>query len=204
MFEPAALSLARFLAAKPDDNQNSAPRVLKLLFQVNYSGTMADLDQRLRVLDQLLADPSLQSAAKQALDAMLKAGNFDIPYHLEFGGHSRCWGWHPPNEEAIRRWYAEAFARLEALTVGEQADWYRSALAKHFRGLWRLKWGIPDVLEALFHRLSAQEFWTEGWLATQEMLRSQEEKGNDTSRLQTLADDLAPRTLEHHPLIWNH
>ncbi|WP_068436994.1 hypothetical protein [Magnetospirillum sp. XM-1] len=201
MFEQAALALARFLSVKPDD-KNAALRALKLLFQVNYSGTMADLDQRLRVLDQLLADPSQEASARQALDAMLKAGNFDIPYHLEFGGHSRCWGWRPPNDDAIRGWYAEAFARLEAVAAGGQADWCRSALARHFRGLWRLKWGIPDLLEPLCRRLSAQEFWAEGWLATQKVLRYQEEKGGDMSRLQQLADDLAPHTLEERVLAY--
>jgi hypothetical protein len=201
MFEQAGLALARFLSVKPDD-KNAAHRGLRLLFQVNYSGTMADLDQRLRILDQLQADPSLKAAGREALDAMLKAGNFDIPHHLEFGGHSRCWGWHPPNEDAIRRWYAEAFLRLEAVAASGQADWCRSALAKHFRSLWRLKSGIPDLLGTLCRRLSAQEFWAEGWLATQEVLRTQKENGDDTSRLQTLANDLAPRTLEERVLAY--
>lgn len=203
LFEPSALALARFLAARPDnDNQNTAIRALTLLFQVNYSGTMADLDQRLRVLDQLLADPALHSAARHALDAMLKASRFDVPQRLEFGGRSRSWGWYPGSDENLRRWYAEAFARLEAQTTAEPDDWGRTVLANHFRDLWRLGWGIPEMLEALCRRLFQRQFWPEGWIAIRNILRQPGEKGGDLARLQALADDVAPRTLEHHVLAW--
>lgn len=202
LFEAASLALARFLTARPDDSQNSAIRALKLLFQVNYSGTMANLNQRLRVVDQLLADPSLRAAGKEALDAMLKAGHFDIPQHLEFGVRSRTWGWFPGSDENIHRWFKEGIERIEGQIAGDQEDCYRSILASHFRGLWRLSRGIPDLLEALFQRLSANGFWADGWLAIQKVLRNPGENCGDLERLRTLADKLAPSTLEEHVLAW--
>lgn len=199
LFDRAVTGLAQLIPSErvDDNNHDSAANTLKRLFQINYSCTMAPMEQRLSALDRLLSDPAITRAACLALDAMLKAQHFDIAHDLQFGGRSRTYGWWPGSDEAITQWFAAALARTEAMDHGENRMAVRSILAHKFFELWQARKSVQSVLGDFWARLSEREYWPEGWVAVRRAGRLLAKKGKaPPAILAALAEKLAPSTLE--------
>jgi hypothetical protein len=200
-FERAALLLARFVAAEPPDyrDDNSRGRFLNL-FQLYLSGTHASIDQRLRIVDALISSENARSVSSglDALDALLEAWHFSSTYGFAFGARPRNYGWHPRTYEEVASWYRAAITRARqlALSEGPIADNARTILSKNFRGLWS-KASMIDELDAMARALSAQKYWSEGWIAVRNTIRFDAADMNPehARRLRALEEILRPNNL---------
>lgn len=196
LFERAAFAIAQFVPFDGENgNHDSARNTLKRLFQVFYSGTRADMDLRLALLDRLVA-LGMDEAAHHALGGMLKAWNFSTATSMDFGGRSRSYGWEPGTEENLRRWWMAALNRAEALAHSGGPAWARPLLVQHFRELWCQGKGIPEHLTDLFLRLSAEAYWPEAWASVRLLLRDRDESEAEDPALNALEAALAPKNLE--------
>ena len=201
LFERCVLALAEFTA----EGTASATRDLGCLFQIHYSGTNANMELRLKVLDRLL-DASTNShkrAGSLALNGMLKARGFDFPHHSDFGGRPRDGkGWWPGDAEAIRRWYAEALRRVEALALSENGAWARSLLTQHFANLWEVGRGVPEILEEMLPRISGVDYWPDAWITVRRSMRFIPKENRPPDQLSVLAERLAPTTQEQWAMAY--
>jgi len=201
LFPRAARLLARFVMAEPQNHRiHTARGQFRNLFQLYLSGTHATVDERLRVIDSLLAsqDPASGMCALEALDAMLEAWHFSSSYSFDFGARPRDFGWHPKSRDDMVRWYRKAVGYTRRLALsnscfGERA---RSILASHFRGIWT-NVGVIDELESTAHALAAHGFWMEGWIAVGKTIRFDAKKmlPEYATRLRALAERLRPNDL---------
>ncbi|TNJ38256.1 hypothetical protein FGF66_09685 [Chlorobaculum thiosulfatiphilum] len=171
MFKPAALLLARFVAAEPDGfNNNSARSVFTELFQLYLSGTQATPEQRRQVIKELgLSDePGFRRCASLALDAHLNAYHFSSVNSFDFGARSRDWGWSPKIDKDAWDWYEAAI--LLAIELEQYLDDAREILARHVRELWIIQ-PCQDVLDKAASTLATDRPWLEGWMAFKATLR---------------------------------
>lgn len=208
LFERAAMTLARFLAAEPLENAaNSVKDGFLSLFNVYCSGTHATIEQRLSVIRNLLsADGRMADCGLLALDRLLQTRPFGIRQSTRFGAHPRDYGTALVGDDAVRAWYGTILNAVAAFA----ADFpnHRAAiaacLAGHFSELWR--WSlVHDQLEEVMLSLAGNAFWRQGWAA----VRNTMEKGYrkeaplpEPSRVRSLEARLRPRILTDRARAW--
>lgn len=208
LFERAAMTLARFLAAEPPENAaNSIKDSFLSLFNFAYSGTHALIEQRLTVIRHLLsADGRMADCGLLALDRLLQTRLNGLRESARFGAHPRNYGFALAGDDAIRFWYGSI---LDAVTEFATAFPNRRAavaecLARHFSGLWR--WGlVRDRLEQVMLFLTGDTFWWQGWIAvrnTMERRNKRQAPLPEPIRLRSLEARLRPKTLTDRARAW--
>lgn len=202
-FEKAAVLLARFVTPEQTSEVDASARGLFMeLFHLYLSGTHASIEQRLRVIDTLLKDENATSQARglEAIDALLEAWQFISSHHFEFGARPRNYGWRPKTNAEVIEWYRTSlsYAQHLALLNSPLRDKVRLILAKQFRNLWT-RAGIIDELESMAHKLGAQDFWSEGWIAARSTIEFDRDKllPEHLARLRALEEALRPNELIH-------
>ena len=184
----------------PDERHSSSRDVLASLFQLYLSGTHASPEERVEVIEKLVATGSErhQELALTALNSALEAWHFSSHYDFSFGARPRDFGYHPRVQADVVHWYRSFIGCCVGLATSDQpvADKARSLLAAQFRGLW-VKAGMFAELEDAASRLQGVGSWTEGWVAVRETLNFDSERldPDSLSRLRRLGDFLQPRTL---------
>ena len=196
LFDRAALSLAKFMAAEPQgQNHNSARHTFEELFHIYLSGTQAVPEQRRQLVRALCtsADPGFRPAGRLALEALLKTGHFSSTSDHDFGARPRDYGWLPKTLGDTWSWYSEAVALL--LEVAPQVPDAKAILARHFRGLWAFP-ACHDVLEAASIQF-AEDGWLDGWIAARTAKQFAREGMPEemTARLEGVIERLAPKDL---------
>ncbi|MFA5073719.1 MAG: hypothetical protein WC539_07465 [Nitrospirota bacterium] len=201
-FQRAATLLARFVLVEPQNYQNSSARGHFLnLFQLCLSGTHANIELRLRVVDSLISSGNERSITLglDALDALLEAWHFSSSYSFDFGARSRNYGWHPSTHDDVIAWFRAVITYAERLALSDLSfsEKVRSILAKNFRGLWS-KAAVIDELESLANALSSQRYWSEGWIAVRNTIRFDADcmKLEYSIRLRALEERLRPLDLQ--------
>lgn len=172
-FSRAALLLAKYAAVEPANyNYNSAKNHFIELFHLYLSGTHALIDERLRVVQQLLApeNPALNAVGLDALNAMLEVMHFSLSHEVSFGARPRDYGWQP-EAGAHSAWFREVISFLKSTSASESryTPIIKTMLAQHFRGLWTHA-GICTDLEELARSFFAQDGWADGWLAIRQTI----------------------------------
>jgi hypothetical protein len=175
LFDRSAALLIAFAIAEEDDNRRTdMAEPLTSLFHLYLSGTHASIEQRLQVVKTLLQsnDPKRRGLGIKALSAVLEAWHFRSSYSFDFGAHSRDHGYWPRSRAEVKHWFSSALNLVEmmACSDGPAAAEVRAILAQKFRGLWT-KAGMYDELERVCQRISAKQYWREGWIAIRETLR---------------------------------
>ncbi len=204
-FDRAAIMLAKLVIAEPNgSNYNSARNSFKSLFQLRFSGTHANVEQRLRVVEKLLINDNStsQELAMETLNTLLIvariAAHFSGSSDYSFGARSRNYGWQPSNPTEFIHWYWEVimFCQNLALSDALHSTRVRSILAVQFRWLW-IKTGMYDELEAMAMVLNEQQFWAEGWLAVRNTIyyHDRTNPSQSLSRLRDLEKALHPVNL---------
>jgi hypothetical protein len=201
-FDRAATLLARIVKDEAKDNNvNNVRNFFEQLFWVVMSGTLAEPDQRMDFVEELLAsnDESKRLLGIDALDAALKVSMFSSDADLtKFGGRARSWGWHPQTEEQVEQQFARPARRLTAIAVsgGPLAEQAKSALAHHIRQLSRKR--FIHLGEEMTQTVRARRFWAAGWREVCAALHFDGERMDQETRerLVTLERTLAPETLD--------
>jgi hypothetical protein len=188
------------LNEEPDERHSSSRDVLASLFQLYLSGTHASPEDRVALIEELVATESErhQALALTALNSALEAWHFSSHYDFSFGARPRDFGYHARVQADVVHWYRTFIGCCVGLATSDQpiAEKAQAVLATSFRGLW-VAAGMLDELEDAAVRLQGVCSWTQGWTAVRETLNFDRERlGPDSlSRLKGLEDFLQPRTL---------
>ena len=201
LFDRAAALLVRLVKDESKDNNSYNVRHLfEQLFWVVMSGTLAEPDQRLDLVDDLLAssDDNTRLLGIDALDAALKTAGFSGLDLTKFGGRARSLGWHAEKDEQIEQQFARAARRLTALAVSDDpfAEQATSVLAHRVREL--SDGQFIHIVEEAAHAVRARAFWATGWHEICTRLHFHRE-GMDNElreRLDRIEHLLAPKTLD--------
>lgn len=201
LFDRSARILSRIALDGDDEHgEKEAADAFVALFGLYLSGTHATIEQRLRVIDDLLRSPdeSAWALGLAALDAVLEATHFSSGFQFEFGARSRDYGFEPHSVDEASHWYSTALEMIERLAFDENKhnERLRDTLAGNLRGLWSSACP-PDQLDHLARRFAGNGFWRRGWLACREILRYDAEgmPPELVSRISTLEEALRPANL---------
>jgi hypothetical protein len=186
--------------AMTDTKESDEPsKVFASLFTIYASGTLATVEQRLKVIRSLLlSDSREQTLGVAGLRAILEAVHFGPGYNYEFGARSRDYGYWPRTVNEVKHWFGEALKLSETIGCSDAptAGEVREAVAEKFRGLWSSA-AMYSELEQACRSISAGRFWTQGWLAVRHTL-FYDSKGfspNVLGRLTAIEELLRPRDL---------
>jgi hypothetical protein len=175
LFDRSVELMCRFaLSESKDENNNSTRDVLKSLFYLYLSGTLAPVEARARIIEALVdsENEDKQDLGLLLLDAALEAWHFSSFHQFGFGARPRDYGYEPKTREEMTRWF-DSFIRIcmrLALSGQPIAEKARKLLANNVRGLWTQA-GMFDALEETARQIQAQQAWNDGWIAVRETLR---------------------------------
>jgi hypothetical protein len=188
LFERAVALLVTIVTAEDVNPQAHGTQVFVSLFHLVLSGTHATIEQRLAVIESLLASPDEKQRALGvlALKAVLEALHFSSVSNFDFGARSRDFGYWPHTQKEVQHWFSMVlrFVETVACAGGPVAPQARAALAEQFRGLW-LRAGSEDEITRVCSAIRNHRFWPEGWLAVRQAL-DLDGKGFEPERLAKL------------------
>ncbi len=201
LFDRSVRILSRIALDGADEHdEKEAADAFVALFGLYLSGTHATIEQRLRVIDDLLRSPDQRAwaLAVSALDAVMEASDFGSVFQFEFGARSRDYGFEPHSVEEASHWYAAALEMIERLAFDENVhnERLRDTLAGNLRGLLSSACP-PDQLDHLARRFAGNGFWRNGWLACRASLRYDTNGMSPEliARISTLEEALRPTNL---------
>jgi hypothetical protein len=197
-FRRSAVLLSRLTQAEsPELSGSHSSSDLECLFWARLSGSRANTQQRLELIEELLAatDDRSQESGLIALRGMLKIGPFSSGHDFTFGGRACDFGWGPETPAEKQDWYGGALCittrlALSSSPLGAAA---RQAIAEAFRDLWRFP-GLRGQLEGAVLAIGDQGDWPDGWLAVRRSLlvAVKRQDAELVPRLRALQDQLAP------------
>lgn len=202
-FEPDQFDRAAWLLAKLAVEKVSAAEACKhgvlCLCYCMYSGTLATQEQRLAIIERLLAGATDErNLGLLALGAMLETEGFAHAHVTSFGARTRHFGWHPGSREEVVDWFgtAIAFVLEQAECKSSLAEALYATLASKFQGLWaRVK--MHDELECAAAAISKWQFWADGWKAVRTTMyyHAEDMASEALARLEALEQTLRPKSL---------
>jgi hypothetical protein len=201
LFDRCAALLVRLAVADDEKKDRSRARHrLEILFQLYLSGTLAPIEQRLRVIQSLLAssDPRHRDIGVSLLRAALEAWQFDSAGSFDFGARSRGYGYWPTTVAHVQHWYCSVLQLTRVIATGDgaSAEAVGSALATAFRGLWT-KTRVHAELDETCRAIAARQFWPDGWRAVRQVVRYDIKAFSPrlAARLRNLEQALRPKDL---------
>ena len=191
LFERSMKLICRFAATEdPGEMHNSIRDVLKSLFYIRFSGTHATVEERARIIQELLdSDDSVnQDIGIQLLDSALEAWHFSALHEFDFGARPRDFGYSPKTIEDFVHWFSTfmdicVHLALSDKPVSVQA---KKLLAKKLRGLWT-KEGMYVAIEQAANSLLERGAWNDGWIAVREIIRYDRKGFDEETRTRLLA-----------------
>lgn len=197
-FDEAAEVLLR-LAESEEGNSTDCKHAFREIFRIGLSGTLAPVEQRVRLLMLAVVSPSerRRALAIDAAEAMLEMGQISSSHDFRFGARSNAHGWAPTSAEEVSHWINVTFAMIRSIaSVDDQGlQAARKAMAANFRDLC-LHEHAHEPLAMLMAELAGQG-WPEGWVAIKSTLRHDGAgmPPEMRERLNTLAASMAPQGL---------
>lgn len=137
------------------------------MFGMYLSGTMATVEQRLGVVQQLMAsqNQTARQHAAEALGFMLKTGGFRPQHDFRFGSRPTRMGWEPSTVVEEIHWFQSVLATVtqQALQSADNRRLLKPVVAKRLGGLLR---HMPDIqrLSKLVKVLSDVDGWPDAWV----------------------------------------
>lgn len=200
-FDRTAEILTRISPSNLGGNNSSDPhQLLTTMFQLHFSGTLAQTERKLIFIDRLLdsSDLNRSDIALECLCSGLKNGHFSSSNIFEFGGRSRSYGWMPRTWGKVADQFSVWMNRLVDIAIQQpnHSQQVREILANRFRGLWAFPLVRPHIVDAI-NRLLAAMPWPEGYHEAQETLRFDGDKSDvpNSTPLRDLIIALAPHDL---------
>lgn len=178
LFPRATALLARWCAEPKNHHELE---VFHRLFQVRLSGTLAQINTRLRTMQALLDDKDApgHQLGVEALGALLRAGNLSGHPQHSFGARVRDFGLWPVDEQ-FDDWYVTILAWIAERANGPVRGMLRervaSALPDLCRHVGRLL--IAKALASCVTELSTGSVWPEAWVAVNTVIRRNESRAN--------------------------
>lgn len=202
LFDRSVALLVRLAAA---DNQHSRNRSraqhrLDILFQLYVSGTLAPVEQRIRIIPPLLAstDPHQRGIGVTILRAALEAWQFDPALTFEFGARPRGYGYWPKTNADVQHWYSSVLQLTRSAATGDgiSAVAVGAVFANAFRALWT-RTRAHDELDETCRAIAAKQFWPDGWRAIRQVIHYDMKSFSPqlATRLRNLEKALRPRDL---------
>ena len=200
LFDRAARLIAQLVLVKNEGYGKQHQDVFTSLFSLCLSGTNANIEQRLKVVEDLLEspDPKQQALGVSASRASLEALHFLSVGSFDFGGHFRDFGYWPQTEADAQAWFRAALGLATAIACSNRpsAAAVRSTIADAFRGLW-LRGGIHEDIGIAVEAIARRGFWQDGWIAVRQTIHFDGKgmPGPVAARLAALEARLAPTNL---------
>jgi len=142
LFDRSVSLLVKLAEAESrDGNRQEIASIFESLFHIYLSGTQAPIEQRARLIENLLRsnDAGRRDLGVIGLRALLKAGQFHSSYSFAFGAQPRNFGYWPASREEIEHWYASVIRMLEPLAVSDHPVAERVRLPPTFASYgWRV------------------------------------------------------------------
>ncbi|QCU73294.1 esterase/lipase family protein [Pseudoalteromonas distincta] len=200
-FDTCAKLLCQFtLSEDKTENYNSIRNILKSLFQLYLSGTHATKEQRLNVINNLIASDTENSIelAFELLDSSLEAWHFSSHHSFDFGANPRDFGYRPKTNQDVEDWYKlfiEYTAELIA-SDSQVSSFAKKILSKNLRSLWRVSC-LRDVIEKICVEISKSGMWSDGFEAIHSILRFDCSSSNEDNiqRLKSISELLSPNCI---------
>jgi hypothetical protein len=171
LFDRCIRAMVQILEAVDCDERPQELRLFVSLFQRYFSGTHADICQRLKIIRSLLDsnEPRMSCLGVEALKAVIHVGSFHGEFNFEFGARSRNYGYWPSTMDEIKAWFEPALQLVEAVAsgVGPNAAKIKEELAGNFHGLWHGS-NCKEALAEMFISIQRENFWPEGWFAVRQ------------------------------------
>jgi hypothetical protein len=183
-----------------DGSVSEIGRAVTSLFWIVLSGTHANIEQRIEIVEALLrSDEAYRRAVGiRALRSILEALHFGPAHGFDFGARPRDYGFWPKTAAELKHWYISALKLVESIGLSDlpMASEVRNTFAGQFRGLWTQPL-IRDDLDRICREFSKGGFWREGWTAVRQVIRYDASGMSEPERtkLVSLEKDLAPREL---------
>ena len=171
------------------------------LFHIFLSGTHATIEQRSKVVDDLLRsnDPARGSVGSRLLKALLKADHFDAAHSFEFGARIRDYGYWPTKREEKAHWFATTLqvARQFVSKDDDSARAIRSTIAQSLWSIWFLGPEVQDQFDEIAREIAASDYWQEGWIAVRSRLSRPLDNANAAAveRLRSFECRLRPKNI---------
>lgn len=194
------VELIRKIAELQGSDSNDLPRMFASLFTIQLSGTHATIEQRLKIIRELLKSKkdTDRDLGLKALHATLESSHFGPGYAFEFGARSRDYGYWPRTKEEIVAWFTKILDVVEAFVCAAEplASQVRHVLAEQFRSLWHIP-GVYGQLERICALIVEKHFWVEGWIAVRQTIHYDLKAlpADGSARLKSLERLLRPKTL---------
>lgn len=165
--------LVKIVTAKDVTAQAHGTQVFTSLFYLVLSGTHARIEQRVAIIESLLASANEKQRALGvlALKGVLEAVHFHPIGKFDFGAQSRDFGYWPRTQEEVDHWFGVSLKLVETVACGQgpAARQVRAAFAASLRWLW-LRGGNRDEIARVCLAIRDIRFWPEGWLAVRQAL----------------------------------
>lgn len=198
-FERAARLLRKLGAAETEDHiSNNASGQFKGLYRLYLSGTEADPEVRLKVLDEGLKS-TLRSERDLCIDAL--GGMLDTGYFSRGGGAEEIGSadpladWEPKTYGEIRDFLRASTSRLNAIALGDDrsAEKAKAILGGHIRGLLS-HLELTEIRKFLDSIVAHNGFWPEALEAINQWLYFDSERAPPEIRDQIRAyfDEMMP------------
>lgn len=163
-FEPAAMLLH---AVCLQSNDRSRLDSWLEMFGMVLSGTMATVEQRLGVVQRLIAsqNQTARQHAVEALGMMLKTGDFRSHHDFRFGSRPARMGWEPSTVVEEMHWFQSVLAKVtqQALRSADNRRLLKPVVGQRLDGLLLYMpniQGLPKLVEVL----SDAEGWPDAWV----------------------------------------
>lgn len=182
------------------NEKERANATLKSLFFIYLPGTKAKIEQRLSIVEWLIARNSEKSydLAIDLLEAMLEAWHFNSPYNFQFGARPRGSGYRPSSKSEISEWFAKAFKAAVIIALSNElgSEKMKLLLAQQLGALWTQA-GIIDEIEAGCLEIKGNSLWVEGWIALSRISSHDSKNISKTNlrRLHRLIEKMRPQGL---------
>lgn len=210
-FDRSARMLLKLATAENESYSNNATGLFKQLFQLYLSGTEAEPEQRLLVLDDGLKskDPVTRAICVEALGHMLDNGHFSRGGGAErIGSADALEDWRPATYGQIRDFFRSALSRLVAVATsgGEGAGIAKNHLGSHVRGLLN-QLPAEEVKEMIDTIMAHHGFWPEALTGISDWLyfdRSKDVPSDVAEGIRRMYDELLPTDLVDLAVLYTH
>lgn len=186
---------------KSGEHNNSIVGILKSLFSLYLSGTLATPIQRIAFINRMLSSGKQRyfEIAQCVFQSAFETSNWMSFGTFDFGAHSRGYGWEPKTHEEVLGWYLGFIELLRThLDSGDEycKKWAKVLLANHFRGLWSFA-GCFENLEKIVLEHASGGRWPEIWLSIKRVIYYDRDRHSSDAykKLQSLERVAAPSDL---------
>lgn len=200
LFYRATTLITEFAKSEEEnENRNSIRNILYEMFHIALSGTHAQIEERLKIVDLLIYDSNEVSneLGLKLIDELLEIGNFIGHIISENTSRKRDYGYYPKSKEEYKAWYTSVLQYCEKLISNNVFKYeIKEIISNNFRNLELV--GLYYDLEKIVERVLENENWPQIWLAIGSIKHFDKEKisAEMLEKMNILQGKCTPKTIE--------